>query len=456
MQSVVKRLQRNGVPMAGVLIRDWTGIKPTTNFSAAAVGPADGRNGAGDSSGSGGVGLMQSLDGKNPVWYNWCLERSHYHSWENMVDEFERQGISVGVYLNPHIEEVPVHMRSGRRYLFGEAHAKGYFVREPDNGADGRGGMYNYFRKRGRCGLIDVTNPKAAKWYKSVVKKEVLSLAGASFWLADLDTGAPLDGSYRDGGTNLGLHNSYATEWARVNREALRESGRDGDGFFVTPGAYAGTVGHAGATACPPDRAADPRRPDEALRCAYEGVINSGMSGLTHAHSAVCLAPSSPPGGTHPPGFGGRAREAVCRWLEMAAFTALFRVHDGGAGADGCGPDGAFGDDLVLRQLARWAHVYVALADYRLGLIDEASRRGIPVVSVALSLSSRRPVYPLMLNNSHPLLFCRFAIRICISPRTGTSRDSRTRKAHTSHRRTRSCWASSFTSSPFSRWASRK
>lgn len=391
--------------MAGVLIRDWTGIKPTSNFSAAAVGPADGRNGGSRSSagdGSGGGDLLQSLDGKNPVWYNWCLERSHYHSWETMVDDLERQGISVGVYLNPHIEEVPAHLRSGRRYLFGEAHAKGYFVREPDNGeAGGRGGMYNFFRKRGRCGLIDVTNPKAAKWYKSVVKQEVLSLAGASFWLADLDTGAPLDCSYRNGGANPGLHNSYATEWARINREALRECGRDGDGFFVTPGAYAGTVGHAGATACPPDRPADPRRPDEALRCAYEGVVNSGLSGLTHAHSAVCLAASSSPGGVTPsPGSGGgaKSREAVCRWLEMAAFTALFRVHDGGAG------DGAFGDDLVLRQLARWSHVYIALADYRLGLIKEASRRGIPVVSIALPLFNRRCCVPSKLIHCHALI----------------------------------------------------
>jgi alpha-glucosidase len=68
----------------------------------------------------------------------------------------------------------------------------------------------------------------------------------------------------------------------------------------------------------------------------------------------------------------------------MTAFTALFRTHDGDYGARESGGKGsllsAHDDEVVMRSLARWSHVFVALSEYRLRLLNEASFKGYPVV----------------------------------------------------------------------------
>ncbi len=58
-----------------------------------------------------------------------------------------------------------------------------------------------------------------------------------------------------------------------------------------------------------------------------------------------------------------KSREMICRWMEIAALTTLFRTHDGDAGA---GLLSAYDDARVVGQLARFSHVYAALSEYRL------------------------------------------------------------------------------------------
>mmetsp|Transcript_26989 Transcript_26989/g.44243 ORF Transcript_26989/g.44243 Transcript_26989/m.44243 type:complete len:213 (+) Transcript_26989:3-641(+) len=68
----------------------------------------------------------------------------------------------------------------------------------------------------------------------------------------------------------------------------------------------------------------------------------------------------------------------------MTAFTTLFRTHDGECGMNdsngGKGTLCAYEDEVVMKQLTRWSHVYVALSEYRLQLLNEASFKGYPVV----------------------------------------------------------------------------
>lgn len=244
---------------------------------------------------------------------------------------------------------------------------------------------YNHFKK-GKCGMIDPTNPSAASWFKRTIKEELLDYASASFWLASAGTGPPMDAHYTSASNDgLAFHNSYGEKWAELNREAIREAGRDGDSFFIVDSAFGGSAKHAGTTSLGGDRIANFHRDandgNGVLRSILNGIVNGGFSGLTHAHCAVSVAvPRQLKSSMTKGAMDSKSREMICRWFEMTAFTALFRTHDGGSCGAGGGMSCAYDDEYVLDQLARWSDVYVALAEYRLQLLNEASFQGYPVV----------------------------------------------------------------------------
>jgi alpha-glucosidase len=72
-----------------------------------------------------------------------------------------------------------------------------------------------------------------------------------------------------------------------------------------------------------------------------------------------------------------RSKELLMRWMELAAFTSVFRTHEG------LDPSVAaqFDTDAeTLNHLVRFATIYQALGFYRRSLVTEASTRGYPVV----------------------------------------------------------------------------
>lgn len=208
----------------------------------------------------------------------------------------------------------------------------------------------------------------------------MLEYANASFWLADAsDRGPPVDGVYAStANEGLSHHNKYAEEWAEVNADAIREAGREGDAFVIVNSAFGSSVKHAGCTSLD-DRVANFNGDgDGTLRSILNAIVNGGVSGLTNGHCAVSFAPL-PRAAVLGRGLDSKSREMICRWMEMTAFTAIFRTHDGDGGASNGAPS-AYGDDVVVRHLVRWSNVYVALSDYRMSLINEASFKGYPVV----------------------------------------------------------------------------
>jgi sulfoquinovosidase len=67
----------------------------------------------------------------------------------------------------------------------------------------------------------------------------------------------------------------------------------------------------------------------------------------------------------------------LMRWTELAAFTVVFRTHEGNR------PEvnhQIYSDAETLRHFARLAEVYAAWKPYRLELVREAAGTGLPVV----------------------------------------------------------------------------
>ena len=396
-QHICRNFFKYKCPLAGILIKDWTGNKAT---------PAS---------------TNTNTYGGNGAWYNYVLEREHYTGWQPLVESLERRGISVGLYVTPYLEEIPMVLRSGRRYLFGETKSD-YFVKKKtvvkvkNNSSAGDGtkdtkdsagkkwkskskkkeslevqlSMYEHFKKT-NCGMLDFTNYSATSWYKSVLKEEVLDGAGASFWMADMSMGGPpIEGVYTTSlNTGLSHHNNYIEEFAEANRDAIKEAGRDGDSFFIVNSAYGSTAKYAGCTSLGDHVANFHNDTGGILRSILNGIINAGLSGLTHHHCAVNLAVPRQITNAVGNSIDSKSREMICRWLEMTAFTTLFRTHDGdnginensgGSAKSSSNTLCAYEDEAVMRALTRWSRVFVALAEYRLQLLNEASFKGHPVV----------------------------------------------------------------------------
>jgi alpha-glucosidase len=72
-----------------------------------------------------------------------------------------------------------------------------------------------------------------------------------------------------------------------------------------------------------------------------------------------------------------RSKELLLRWIELGAFTTVFRTHEGNI------PEvnhQIYSDDETLEHFVRFAKIYVAWKPYRMALVREASEKGLPVV----------------------------------------------------------------------------
>jgi sulfoquinovosidase len=103
------------------------------------------------------------------------------------------------------------------------------------------------------------------------------------------------------------------------------------------------------------------------------GMLTSGLSGYSLTHSDI--------GGyttlDHPLIRYHRSKELLMRWTELAAFTAVFRTHEGNRPEDN---HQIYSDGETLRHFSRLARVYEAWQPYRAQLVEEAAETGLPVV----------------------------------------------------------------------------
>ena len=65
------------------------------------------------------------------------------------------------------------------------------------------------------------------------------------------------------------------------------------------------------------------------------------------------------------------------RWIELGAFTAVFRTHEGNR--PGVNHQ-IYSDEESLLHFSRFAKVYAAWKPYRMELVEEAAETGLPVV----------------------------------------------------------------------------
>jgi alpha-glucosidase len=102
-------------------------------------------------------------------------------------------------------------------------------------------------------------------------------------------------------------------------------------------------------------------------------LLSSGLSGLTlnHADIGGYTTVNLPLSRYH------RSRELLYRWIELSAFTPIYRTHEGLA------PERnhqVYSDSASIEFFAEFGQLHYALKDYFQQLVRQASDRGIPPI----------------------------------------------------------------------------
>jgi alpha-glucosidase (family GH31 glycosyl hydrolase) len=325
-------LESLGTPIAALWLQDWVGQRKTS------------------------FGTQ--------LWWNWELDVDHYPEWGSLRESLEEKNIRLMTYISPFLCDDAAQKKNHRRNLFQEAASNGYLVKNQD------GEPYRITISSFSAALVDLTNPEAWNWLKDIIKAELIG-NGASGWMADFGEGLPYDAVLFSGADPRSYHDRYAEEWARVNREAIIEAGRGEDIVFFNRSGYTKSPRYS-TLFWVGDQLVDWDEHD-GIKSAVTGLLSSGLSGYSLEHSDIggYTALDNPLLRYH------RSRELLLRWIELGAFTTVFRTHEGNI--PGVNHQ-IYSDRETMMHFARFAKVYTAWKPYRMELVSEASESGLPVL----------------------------------------------------------------------------
>ena len=187
----------------------------------------------------------------------------------------------------------------------------------------------------------------------------------------DFAEALPFDAVLYSGQDAAEYHNQYPVDWARIAREAITEAGYGDDIVFFNRAGSAQTPAYS-TLIWQGDQLVTWDRYD-GIKTSIMALLTGGFSGISLNHSDI--------GGYTNASFGGvgynREEELLLRWMELSAFTAAYRTHEGLKPEDNAQ---FYDNDTTYDQFDRFARVYKALAFYRSQLMVDAETKGHPLV----------------------------------------------------------------------------
>ncbi len=309
-----------GVPVAAVWVRDWCGSR-------------------------------SSRQGVQPYW-NWTADPGLYPNLPGFIASLRSEGVRFLGYVNPFL--------AADGSLYAEIRDRGYCVRYPF------GGDYRFGTGSQQAVLVDLTNPRAFRWMKDVLRERLLG-AGMSGWLADFGECLPEDTVLHSGERPRDARNRWPVLWARASREAIDEAGAGGEAAAFL------RSGWAGSSALASGFWAGTQTSDFNDASGISSVVPAGLSaglsggGFWHFDAGGCVS------GT----LRHRTPECLERWFEMAAFSPIFRTQEGSRPrAD----SQYWTDPRTLRHFARMAGVFAALEPYHAAAARDCVDGGLPPI----------------------------------------------------------------------------
>lgn len=143
--------------------------------------------------------------------FQWCdfeWDRDVFPDPPGMLRRLKEKGLKLCVWINPYIAQ--------KSRLFDEAVEKGFLLKKPD------GDVWQWDMWQAGMGLVDFTNPEAARWYKGELKK--LLDMGVDCFKTDFGERIPTDVRYYDGSDPVKMHNFYSYLYNKTVFELLEET----------------------------------------------------------------------------------------------------------------------------------------------------------------------------------------------------------------------------------------
>lgn len=289
--------------------------------------------------------------GKQLYW-NWEADSELYPQLPEKIKELNEKGIKVLGYCNTFL--------AVEKPLYKEASEKGYCVKNKE------GKDYYVTITTFPAAIVDLTNPDACEWLKSIIKKNMIDL-GLSGWMADFGEYLPTDAVLFSGENAEQIHNTWPERWAKLNREAIEEAGKLGEIMFFTRAGYSGTPKYS-TMMWNGDNHVD-FSIDFGLPSVIPAMLSLTLCGFGLSHSDI---------GGYTTFFNlKRSEELFMRWCEMNAFSPLLRGHEG------LNPDlnAQFdSSEEVLAHGAKYSNIHKALKPYLKAAVKYNSENGVGVV----------------------------------------------------------------------------
>ena len=286
------------------------------------------------------------------VMWNWQWDSKLYPGLDKKILEWKEQGIHFLGYINPFLA-----LEGG---LYQEASSQGYCVKDQE------GKDYQVTITTFPAAMVDLTNPKAYEWYKGIIQKNLIGL-GLSGWMADFGEYLPVDAVLDSGEDPYLLHNQWPALWAKLNKEAIEEAGKEDEIFFFTRAGHTATIRNS-TMMWTGDQHVDWSK-DDGLPSVIPATLSLAMSGYGICHSDV--------GGYTTMFNMKRDQELLLRWEEMNVFSPLFRTHEGNQPVNNVQFDQ---NAELLAQLAHCSRMHVLLKPYLQELVQEEQEKGTPVM----------------------------------------------------------------------------
>jgi alpha-glucosidase len=311
------------------------------------------------------IGQRTTLVGKQ-LWWNWELDNERYPNWNQLYDSLSKSNIGLLGYINPFLVDVKPEKPNYRRDMYKEAIDNDFLVLN-DNGQP-----YQVQNTSFTSGILDISDNNCVDWLKDIIKDEMLA-RGLKGWMADFGEALPFDVELHSGERTATYHNRYPEVWEKINKEAIQEANVKDTVVFFSRSAY--TKSPKYATLFWQGDQLVGWNSNDGLKSAVTGLLSGGMSGFTLNHSDIGGYTS-----VTVPFINylvlGRSKELLWRWMEMAAFTPVYRTHEG------LGPDKnyqVYQDTSTTKHFARNAKIYRAWYFYRKQLMQEAADKGYPI-----------------------------------------------------------------------------
>ncbi len=296
-------------------------------------------------------GIRITFIGKQLMW-NWKWDPEVYKDLDKELPKLKAAGIHFLGYINPFL--------AIEKDLYAFASMKGYCVKDKE------GKDYLVKTTTFPAAMVDLTNPDAYEWIKSVIKENMIDF-GLDGWMADFGEYLPTDSVLFSGEDPEIVHNTWPALWAKTNREAVEECGKLGEVFFFTRAGHTKTIRYS-TLMWSGDQHVDWSY-DEGLPSAIPSALSLAASGFGICHSDV--------GGYSTFSHMRREQELLMRWAEMSAFTPLFRSHEGNRPDDNVQFDA---NETVLNHYAKMSRIHFNLAPYLKAAVEFNSEKGIPVM----------------------------------------------------------------------------